>query len=151
MSSSQSIQLIKQKYRTLARLIKLLPESSYCPEQTMDELRSSFRKPFETEETIEKRIKSADERISFLKMITPKTATIRQQESSSTSTGSGGGRWIYKNGQRLENVDGTLRDQNGRVVSNWDGKNLDPENVKRHNNHLKRLGFRNNQHAKGIF
>jgi hypothetical protein len=77
-------------------------------------------------------------------MITPKTPVTQQ------STG-GGGRWIYKNGQRLENVDGTVRDQNGRVMSNWDGKNLDPDSVKRHNHHLKRLGFRNNQHAKGIF
>ena len=36
-------------------------------------------------------------------------------------------------------------------VSNFDGKNLDPCQVKRHYHGLKRCGFVNNLHAKGIF
>jgi hypothetical protein len=143
MSSSRNIILVKQKYRSLARLIELLPETKYRPEQTWNELRSKFRRPLSSEETFEQRILVADERISFLKMITPKTKP---------SVGHGG-RWLYKDGKRLEGHSGgtVTRDQNGRVISNWDGKNLDPDSVKRHNYHLKRLGFRNNAHAKGIF
>jgi hypothetical protein len=30
-------------------------------------------------------------------------------------------------------------------------KELNPECVKRHNHHLKRLGFQNNAHANGVF
>jgi hypothetical protein len=65
--------------------------------------------------------------------------------------GGGGGRWVYKDGERLAVEHGTIRDSKGRVVSNWDGNNLDPESVKRHRQQLKRAGFVNNQHAKGIF
>lgn len=32
----------------------------------------------------------------------------------------------------------------GTIVSNWDGKNLDPCSVKRHNSQLRRAGFMNN-------
>jgi len=32
----------------------------------------------------------------------------------------------------------------GTTVSNWDGKNLDPCSVKRHNSQLRRAGFMNN-------
>ena len=42
------------------------------------------------------------------------------------------GTWVYKDGERLTNVGGTIRDADGRVVSGYDGKNLDPEAVKRH-------------------
>lgn len=60
-------------------------------------------------------------------------------------------RWIYKDGEKYENVNGTIRGAKGRVHTNWDGKNLDPESVKRHRQQLKRCGFVNNAHAKGIF
>jgi hypothetical protein len=91
---------------------------------------------------VEDRIARADERLSFLRMITPK--------ARSSGGASGGGRWVYRDGKRVEGG-GMTRDSNGKVISNWDGKNLDPENVQRHNYHLKKLGFRNNAHAKGIF
>lgn len=185
MASSQvasSAMTIRQKYRQLGRLVqRLQPESKR--EQSWQELRDGFRRPLlqqqqqqqheqkdkeaavgggKEEELLEQRLKLADERISFLKMITPKRRSnsnnFSDDDDASTATGTttttsfGGGKWIYKNGQRLENINGTLRDQNERhVISNWDGKNMDPDSVKRHNHHLKRLGFRNNAHAKGIF
>ena len=37
------------------------------------------------------------------------------------------------------------------VISNWDGSNLDPDSVSRHNHHLDRLGYQNNAHAKGPY
>lgn len=133
---------VRQKYREIARLVQRLPEQKL--ETSWKELRRSFRQPLAAGESVDARLKSADERISFLRMITPKAG------AEVTSSGKGG-RWVYKNGERLENVNGTLRDTNGRVVSNWDGKNLDPCSVKIHNGQLKRMGFVNNAHAKGIF
>lgn len=136
--------MVRQKYREVAKLIRLLPESKYPHERSFQELRSSFRAPLAADEPLEGRLAKADERLSFLRMITPKKRSVGEAAS--------GGRWVYKDGKRLEGgAAATARDSNGKVVSNWDGKNLDPDNVKRHGHHLKRLGFRNNAHAKGIF
>jgi hypothetical protein len=98
-------------------------------------------------------IKEAGEKIAYLRIITPK----RSSSSSLTGTGSKSGtqRFIYSKDGGVIEVDasggGTKRDSNGRVISNWDGKNLDPCSVKTHNSQLKRMGFVNNLHAKGIF
>lgn len=132
--------IVRQKYRELAKLVKRLPEKQQS--QGWQELGTSFRQPIAEGETLETRLQAADSRKSFLRMITPK--------DRSTSS-KGGGTWIYKDGERLERTAGTLRDSNGRVVSNWDGKNLDPDSVKRHNQQLRRAGFLNNAHAKGFF
>ena len=140
MSAANSI-LVRQKYRSLARLVKLLPETKFPHEKTWQELRTSFRRPLASDESLQDRISEADSRLSFLRMITPKTRRVEGE----------GGTWTYRNGERVEGASHVKRDQNGRVISNWDGKNLDPDSVKRHNHHLKRLGFRNNAHAKGIF
>ena len=194
-TSTQAV--VRQKYRLLGRMIRKLPEENpyssrrgsnhqLTADKGWEQLREGFRKPVSPGETLERRLKNADDKIAFLRMITPKESTVTATSSisspsttqdeteavtsgtSSSSSSSGqafgfagsggnsangtrGGRWIYRNGERLEVSEGTVRDSKGRVVSNWDGKNLDPEQVKRHNHHLKRLGFRNNAHAKGIF
>ena len=127
-----------QKYRSLAKLVQKLPKGQ---ENGWKELRSTFRKPLAAGESLDDRLKAADDRIAFLKMITPKER----------STSSSGGRWIYKDGKRVDVSEGTARDSKGRVISNWDGNNLDPCSVKRHNHQLKRAGFANNAHAKGFF
>lgn len=69
--------------------------------------------------------------------------------------GAGGGgaskRWVYtKDGAIQVEGKGTVRD-GGRVLSNWDGQNMDPCSVSKHNGQLKRMGFLNNLHAKGLF
>merc|ERR1719491_885891 len=124
MSSARTI--VRQRYRSLNRLVKRLPErtglssspssslsSAYrCREESWRQLRTSFREPLGVNESVEDRIKKADERLSFLKMITPKL-----DHSSSNAgvlldnTNEGGGRWIYKNGKRIEGGSGTVRDQ----------------------------------------
>jgi hypothetical protein len=38
-----------------------------------------------------------------------------------------------------------------KAYSNWNGKNMDPDSLKKHNQLLNRAGFRDNNHAKGIF
>lgn len=135
---TSSLIQVRQKYRSLARLIKKLPENQ--SEKGWNELRSSFRAPLGVEESLDTRFEEAEKRESFLRMITPK-------EKSSNQSGT----WVYKDGKRLEGHGATRLDANGKVVSNWDGKNLDPCSVKRHNQQLKRAGFVNNSHAKGYF
>mmetsp|Transcript_8465 Transcript_8465/g.22906 ORF Transcript_8465/g.22906 Transcript_8465/m.22906 type:complete len:141 (-) Transcript_8465:154-576(-) len=130
---------VRQSYRMLAQLIRRLPNESH-QRQGMQELRSKFRKPLQDGETIDLRLQEATDRASYLRIMTPK-----DRKTSS------GGRWIYKDGKRLEASGGKVRDAKGKVISNWDGKNLDPDHVKQHNYQLKRAGFRNNAHAKGFF
>lgn len=135
---TSTITQVRQKYRSLVRLVNKLPESQL--QQGLEELRSSFRLPLGQDESLDKRLEDADKRESFLRMITPK-------EKSSNQSGV----WVYKDGKRLEGHASTRMDANGKVHSNWDGKNLDPCSVKRHNQQLKRAGFVNNSHAKGYF
>mmetsp|Transcript_29484 Transcript_29484/g.63213 ORF Transcript_29484/g.63213 Transcript_29484/m.63213 type:complete len:142 (-) Transcript_29484:1532-1957(-) len=140
--SSSAASLVRQKYRSLGRLVNRLPEgstSSLDSEESWNQLRVAFREPLGNDESVDDRIKKADDKLAFLRMITPKAVSDGNS-----------GRWIYKNGKRVEGS-GQVRDKNGRVISNWDGKNLDPDSVKQHNYQLKRMGFRNNDHAKGIF
>ena len=134
---SPSNLIVRQKYKVLAQLVKRLPEKSQS--KSLQELRASFRATIANGESLETRLAKADERISFLRILTPKTKNLNQ-----------GGRWIYKDGKRVDLGEATTRDGK-RVVSSYDGKNLDPESVKRHNQQLRRAGFVNNTHAKGIF
>ena len=110
--------------------------------EALQELRSKFKSPLTAQETLESRLHEAESRLAFLRMASPK---IKPRGQSSTHL------WVYRDGERLSNVNGTLRDSKGRVVSNWDGSNLDPESVKRHKQQLNRAGFVNNFHAKGVF
>ena len=155
-----STTVLRQKYRSLCRLVQRLPEPERiavasssssssslppCPDAGLRQLRASFRAPFVVNESIDDRLLLADKQIAFLKMITPK----QQQRENATATTA---RWVYRNGKRLEGGTTTVRrDAKGNVVSNWDGKNLDPDNIKQHKYQLNRMGFRNNAHAKGIF
>ena len=130
-------------YRTLTRLIKLLP-SKQKPEKQLQEVRQTFRKnSVLTEEAdIKSCIQQAGEKIAYLRIVTPK--------KSSTE---GNKRWVYTKDGAVQidgNGEGTTRD-GGRVLSNFDGKNLDPCKVNMHNGQLRRMGFQNNLHAKGLF
>ena len=123
-------------YRTMTRMIQQLPESK--AETFRKELRTKFRVPLADEKDLEDRIREAGEKIAFLRIITPKTKS------------EGGGRWVYKNGEPIEDGD-TTSIVGRRVINGFTGYNLDPCMVKRHNVSLKRAGFANNLHAKGIF
>lgn len=136
---------ILSTYRTLSRLIKGLP-SNQKPQQQLASVQKTFREnttltdPIEIESYIQK----AGEKIAYYRIITPKA-------SSSISSSSGTKRWVYTKDGAVE-IDGEGRARlNGRVVSNWDGNNLDPCSIKTHQGQLKRMGFANNLHAKGLF
>ena len=128
---------IRHAYRTLARLIQRLPEKQVSKAQM--QLREDFRRASRQGETTSDRMQRAGEQIAYLRIITPKDRPSNQS-----------GRWIYKEGEKIEGGKGSTMDGN-RVHTNWDGKNLDPCSVKRHFQSLKRAGFRNNLHAKGLF
>jgi hypothetical protein len=144
---------------------------------SLRDVRQAFRQPLQEDkgETVESRLQQAESRLAFLRMTstrmgqskyqagksTAKSDSPNQLESSKDTTDenyTGRTLFVYKDGQRYEvgasTVDGevTLRDNaGGRVHTNWDGKNLDPDSVRRHKQQLKRAGFVNNLHAKGIF
>jgi hypothetical protein len=141
--------IVFSTYRNLTRLIKNLP-SKQERIKSLETLRATYRSNalIEDPDRIKDCVKEAGEKIAYLRIVTPKGGT------STLGSNNGSKRFIYtKDGvvEVDENGGGTRRDSNGRVVSNWDGKNLDPCAVKTHNSQLKRMGFMNNLHAKGIF
>jgi hypothetical protein len=144
---------VRQTYRHCVHWIRQLPASQQSP--YWSELRTGFRTRLSSAATtssssgshgatVDDRLQQARDRLAFLRMTMPKTRARGETHE--------GGRWIYKDGKRLACEEGgTLRDANGRVVSNWSGKNMDPDSVKRHKQSLNRAGFVNNGHAKGVF
>ena len=142
--------IVFSTYRNLTRLIKNLP-SKQGRIKNLETLRVTYRANalIEDPDRIKDCVKEAGEKIAYLRIVTPK--------GGKTTLGSNNGskRFIYTKDGVVEvdedKVGGSRRDSNVRVVSNWDGKNLDPCAVKTHNSQLKRMGFMNNLHAKGIF
>lgn len=138
-TAAPSANRIVHTYRTMARMIQQLPESK--AETFQKELRTKFRIPLGTDDSekeLDNRMREAGEKIAFLRIITPKTKS------------EGGVRWVYKNGERIEDGE-TTSIAGRRVINGFTGYNFDPCMVKRHNVGLKRAGFVNNLHAKGIF
>lgn len=86
---------------------------------------------------IEKLIINFENRLSFMKMTTVKSVGSQQ----------GVTRLIYRNGEKVDRA--TPRDKARHT--NWDGGNMDPDSVTRHYAGLKRAGFKDNAHAKGVF
>ena len=56
---------------------------------------------------------------------------------------------VYIDGKPIEGGKGDTIEN--AKYSNWHGSNIDPDSLARHNRGLKRAGFVNNAHAKGIF
>ena len=119
----------------MIRLACRLPEKQQLG--AISQIKTEFRAPL-NDASLSDKIREAGEKIAYLRIITPKPRSCSES-----------GRWIYKDGKCIH-AEGTSRDGH-RVHTNWDGKNLDPCSVKRHKVSLKRAGFVNNQHAKGIF
>lgn len=139
-STPNSGAVVRSLYREFLSLVKQQAASSKKRSSALRDVRTKFREPLAADQTVESRLKEAQERLSFLRITTTKVKPRGQA-----------GHWVYRDGKRLEDVNGTLRDDKGRVVSSYDGSNLDPEMVSKHYKNLKRAGFVNNLHAKGIF
>jgi len=132
-------QHVKHCYKNLLRVCKALPALER--EKTLSQIRIAF-KTNSTEKdpnVIKDLLSKAASSLSYLKIITPKTSRgVTQSEgvtklvfpsSSSTSSSTLG--------------------EGKKALSNWHGKNLDPDSVKRHYQGLKRAGFKNNADVKG--
>jgi hypothetical protein len=83
---------------------------------------------------ITKALQEAQSSISYVKMIVPKSL----QEKSDGVT-------------KIILPGGDDETKGKKPMTNWHGRNLDPDSVARHNRSLKRAGFLSNRHAKGIF
>jgi len=149
-------------YRSLLRLIATIPNKSQ-KDEFQSQIQSSFRvNKLETDPVkIQALLQMAGEKIAYLRIITPidiKRRRGRYEEDPASKTSlSSSKRFIYTK-EGVEEISslgnslaGTPNRSTGRVVSNWDGKNLDPCAVKRHFKTLDRAGFKNNLHAKGLF
>ena len=139
-AASQS-SIVIGTYRSLAKLVRQLPEKQQP--RAWNELREGYRKNANETcpEKITQHIEEAGKKIAFLRIVTPKKATNQ----------SGVNPWVYRSsGEKDAEGKATVR-KSHRVVSNFDGSNLDPCSVKTHNQQLKRMGFANNLHAKGLF
>lgn len=79
-------------------------------------------------------LEKANSSLGYLKIITPRSAQSKPQTGKTTIVFGEGDNFIP-----------------GRAVTNWTGKNMDPDSVRRHNHQLNRAGFKNNAHMKGFF
>lgn len=145
-------------YRSLAKLVRRLPQKQQTG--AWKQLREGYRNNANesSPEKITHLIQEAGNKIAFLRIVTPKDmwrntsdALENTSATSSSTNQSGVTRWVYRSsGEKDANGQATKR-MPQQVVSNFTGSNLDPCNVKRHSQHLKKLGFANNLHAKGLF
>ena len=157
--SNQST-IVINTYRSLAKLVRRLPEKQQTG--ALKQLRDGYRQHADetSSEKIADLIQEAGKKIAFLRIVTPKdmwTTTNNAVVGEAAATAaqetkqSGVTRWVYRSsGEKDANGKPIMR-KSSRVVSNFDGKNLDPCSVNRHNSQLKRMGFANNLHAKGLF
>ena len=92
---------------------------------------------------IKEHLEKAMSTLGFLRMSTPK---IKNNHRLTLSE-------IEEQKKNIENTPspGPAGPIVTRPISNWTGNNLDPDSVKRHYMNLKRAGFKDNAHAKGMF
>mmetsp|Transcript_3975 Transcript_3975/g.5525 ORF Transcript_3975/g.5525 Transcript_3975/m.5525 type:complete len:139 (+) Transcript_3975:104-520(+) len=129
---------VKTIYRQLFKVARNLEPKKQ--KEVFQQIREGFNEhKRETDEIrIAELLDKASSKLGFLRMITPKTE--RQ---------SGIQRLVMVNGKLVEGVSGSRKGEH--VISNWDGSNMDPDSVSRHYASLKRAGFQDNSHAKGVF
>lgn len=115
----------------MLKLARSLP-ASQRPD-SIQRIREGFRLNIsETDpQKMQQLLKHAQSTLGYLKIVTPRRASGSSQEGIT--------RIAF----------GESKEQPGRAISNWTGKNMDPDSVKRHYQSLKRAGFKNNTHAKG--
>lgn len=133
-------------YRNLAALIRRLPKDQQPA--ALSQLRNGFRKNANVKQAnvVSDLLMEAEKKASFLRIITPMKQTTANNKYGGITT------YVYKkNGEIVEENSRGRNRKSGNVHTNWDGRNMDPCAVKRHNAGLRRAGFVNNTHAKGIF
>ncbi len=123
---------VLNSYKNMLKLCKKLPTSkqSDIRKQIQHAFRSNSNETSSTK--INELVAKAQSSLGYLKIITPK----------STPNGEGYTKIVFNSNQ-------STKSGGSKAVSNWTGKNLDPDSVKRHYDTLKRIGYKNNQDPKG--
>ena len=119
-------------YRNLLKYARTLPIAKR--ESGLLQIKEGFRAGQDASDPskIQEMLTKANSTLGYLKIITPRSPKDHQQ-AGRTRTFFG---------------DDVKR---SRAVSNWTGSNMDPDSVRRHENSLKRAGFKNNADMKGFF
>ena len=119
-------------YRRLLKVAKKV-KPDITSKQYRKQIRDTFRQQ-DTPGSLEELLSKANSSLGYLKMITPRS------------------RGEKTDGHVTRITIGDSSSNSGRkAVTNWHGGNMDPDSVRRHNASLKRAGFQNNYHAKGVF
>lgn len=133
MATAQARENVLGMYRRLLKLAKMAKPSD--SQNMIMQIRQKFRENKEISDpaTIIDLLKSANSSLGYIRMVTPRMPSPNIES-------------------RISKVVMGEKTQTGRMAhTNWHGGNLDPDSVRRHNASLKRCGFQNNAHAKGIF
>jgi hypothetical protein len=129
---STSRENVLRMYKNMLKLAKSLPPEKKASAITT--IRQEFRSHSQEDnnEVVHKLLKKAESSLGYMKIISPH---IKAKQSGVTTI-------------RFSSEEGKVT---SKAYSNWTGSNMDPDSVKRHYNSLKRAGFQDNSHAKGIF
>ena len=124
-------------YRAFLRVVAAMPKQQRgaAVQQARSEL-AFFRDVSDPAEAA-RLVDAFDGRIAYLRMTTPRRPASQKGRTSI----------VYRNGEKVD----AARERDKAKWSNWDGSNMDPDSVARHNRSLRRAGFRDNAHAKGFF
>ena len=124
-------------YRAFLRVVAAMPKQQRgaAVQQARSEL-AFFRDVSDPAEAA-RLVDAFDGRIAYLRMTTPRRPASQKGRTSI----------VYRNGEKVD----AARERDKAKWSNWDGANMDPDSVARHNRSLRRAGFRDNAHAKGFF
>ena len=124
-------------YRAFLRVVAAMPKQQRgaAIQQARSEL-AFFRDVSDPAEAA-RLVDAFDGRIAYLRMTTPRRPASQKGRTSI----------VYRNGEKVD----AARERDKAKWSNWDGSNMDPDSVARHNRSLRRAGFRDNAHAKGFF
>jgi hypothetical protein len=119
-------------YRSMIRIATKLDEKKRA--DALKNIRKEFKRNKNVkQQEVPELLTKAESSLAYLRMITPSEKTKNQTGHTSIRFGKGG------------------PDGGKRAVSNWHGSNMDPDAIRTHQGQLKRAGFRDNAHAKGMF
>ena len=143
---------------------RLLKQAQKLPDKERTEAHSQIRLSFynnrniSDSNTIGELLKKAESSLGYLKMITPKSRgqsepyhQVFGNKESDTPVKKAVTNWhvsLFNCDYRFYSVSNLLSILLYFVNQ---GGNMDPDSVARHNATLKRAGFKNNAHAKGVF
>ncbi len=142
-------QNVLSAYRNLLKTVRQVPAKKRY--EILAQIRTEFRSnSSETSaEKIGEMLKKAQSSLGYIKVISPRTrsgqsGTTKIVFGNNSSNGNGDG----SDGGSSSDLNKPLKN---KPISNWTGSNIDPDSLARHNANLRRAGFRDNAHAKGIF